>query len=135
MAALLVVEDDLDVGEALAEVLRMEDNSVRLAHNGEEGLRALAEDPPDAILLDVEMPVLDGPAMVDRIFVCDRGMERIPVVLVSGVADVKRVATDVGTPYYLRKPYALTELFSVLDRALLERKAPRQQEVGGAPAR
>jgi CheY-like chemotaxis protein len=133
MASLLVVEDDLDVGEALAEVLRMEENTVRLAHNGEEGLRSLEQEHPDAILLDIEMPVLDGPAMVDRMLIGDRGMEQIPVVLVSGVPDVKRIATDLGTPYYLRKPYALKELFSVLERALQERRPPRQQGLRGAP--
>jgi len=133
MASLLIVDDDLDVCEALTQVLQMRDNTVRVAHTGEEGLRALEQAPPDAILLDIEMPVLDGTAMVNRMLVDDDGMEQIPVILVSGVPDVKRIATDVGTPYYLRKPYPLTELFSVLERALMERTPPRQQALQGAP--
>jgi CheY-like chemotaxis protein len=62
-ADLLVVEDDRDAAEALAEVLRDAGHRVRLALDGEEGLGLLEEVPPDVVLLDVEMPVLTGPEM------------------------------------------------------------------------
>ncbi len=125
MAHVLLVEDDPDVGEALADVLRMQGNVLRTAVNGEDGLRALSERSCDVILLDVEMPVLDGPGMVDRMRVEDRGLERLPIVLISGVPNLPKVAARVGTPYYLLKPYSLDELFRVVDRALEERSAPR----------
>ncbi len=124
MARLLIVEDDADVSEALAGILRAFGHEVQTASNGEAGLRQLAGARVDVVLLDLEMPVLDGPGMVVRMVLQDCGMEKIPVVLVSGMADVAAVGQRLGTPYHLLKPYALDALVKVLGRALTERQAP-----------
>jgi DNA-binding NtrC family response regulator len=124
MARLLIVEDDADVSEALAEALRAMGHEVETASNGEVGLSMLAKACVDAVLVDLEMPILDGPGMVVRMVVQNCGLEKIPVVLVSGMADVAAVAERLGTPYHLLKPYGLGDLFRVLGRALSERKAP-----------
>src|SRR5262249_34924030 len=104
MSRLLVVEDDPDVAELLGEVLRAHGHEVRLAENGMDGLDAVALSRPDAVLLDVEMPVLDGPGMALRLFIRDCGDEEIPIVLLSGIASLDQVARRVGTPYFLPKP-------------------------------
>jgi FixJ family two-component response regulator len=80
---------------------------------------------PDAILLDVEMPLLDGPGMANRMFVENMGRENIPVILVSGVANLAQVADQVGTPYALAKPYSEEALALLLEEALRERALPR----------
>jgi DNA-binding NtrC family response regulator len=124
MAQLLVVDDDNDVAETLRLVLE-DHHAVRLAKNGAEGMRLLSERKPDLILLDVEMPVLDGPGMAYRMFIEDAGREMIPIILISGVADLEGVAERVGTPYYLLKPVDFEPLLELVQRALIERRAPR----------
>jgi FixJ family two-component response regulator len=127
MADLVVVDDDVDVADSLAEILRDEGHYVRIGHDGKQGLALLAEHYPGAVLLDVEMPVLTGPEMAIRMFVRDCGLEAIPIVLLSGVKDLNAVAARVGTPYFLSKPFTVEALLRLLGRALVERVAPRPQ--------
>jgi FixJ family two-component response regulator len=47
------------------------------------------------------------------------------VILLSGVMDLPLVAAEVGTPYYLAKPYRIDALLALVERALVERRAPR----------
>jgi DNA-binding response OmpR family regulator len=124
MADLLLVDDDPDIAETLSEFLRDQGHRVRVAANGAEGLRLLEEGYPDVVLLDVEMPVLDGPLMAHCMFVQDVGRERVPILFLSGVADLDHIAAHVGTPYYLPKPFSLDRLLLMLARALRERTAP-----------
>lgn len=126
MSDLLIVDDDPDVADTLREVLTLESYTVRIAHDGEEGLRMVRDRHPNAILLDVEMPVLDGPGMVYDMLIHNAGEERIPVILLSGTADLHRIALRIGTPYYLPKPFRLDEFLELLRRALQEKAPPRQ---------
>jgi X-X-X-Leu-X-X-Gly heptad repeat protein len=127
MAELVVVDDDADVADSLADILRDEGHVVRIAHDGKQGLALLSERLPDAVLLDVEMPVLTGPQMAIRMFLDDCGEEEIPVVLLSGVRDLVAIAARVNTPYFLSKPFAVDEMLRLLGRALLERVPPHPQ--------
>jgi len=127
MRTLLIVDDDRDVTEILAEVLRDEGYQAEIARDGEEALRfvdARMPEMPDAVLLDVEMPVLDGPSTVCQLIVTNAGREKIPVVLLAGVANLQRVAALVGTPYFLEKPFGLRDLLALVGRALAERTPP-----------
>jgi DNA-binding NtrC family response regulator len=125
MADLLLVDDDGDMVEALAEFLRAEGHEVGTAQTGEEGLQALRAGPlPDVVVLDVEMPVLGGPGMAHRMLLHDAGEEKIPIVLMSGRSDLPQIAGRMGTPYFLRKPTDLGQFLDVLGRALRERNAP-----------
>ena len=125
MAHLLVVDDDVDVCWMLQELLEREGHVVRVANDGEAGLRLLDESRPDAIVLDVEMPRLDGPTMAYRMFVHNAGLENIPIVLLSGVHDLHATAQRVGTPYYLGKPFDFEALMSIVGRAVVERGLAR----------
>jgi CheY-like chemotaxis protein len=130
MAHLLVVDDDRDLRETLAEVLMWNDHEVRVAKNGDEGLQQLEEELPDAVLLDVEMPRMGGAEMAHLMLLRNCGKEKVPVVLLSGVVGLPKLAESVGTPYYLAKPYRIEDMLPVLERALKERIPPRP---GGAP--
>jgi CheY-like chemotaxis protein len=127
MANVFIVDDSSDTVEVTAELLESAGHRVRTGRNGEEGLRALASGPlPDCVLLDVDMPVLNGPEMAHRMLLHDAGEERIPILFVSGRGDLSAVAGRMGTPYFLRKAttdYA-ESLVKMLDRALSERRAP-----------
>lgn len=84
----------------------------------------LHEELPDAVILDVEMPHLTGPEMARRMICHDAGMEAVPVVLVSGIVGLPEVATRLGTPYFLAKPFDLDDLLHVLGRALEDKQPP-----------
>ena len=130
---LLVVDDDNDVSETLREILELEGYTVRVAGDGQQGLEQLLVRYPDLVLLDVEMPVMTGPQMAYRMFLDDLGREDIPIVLLTGVPDVRLVAAGVGTPYFLEKPYTLEQLLAVLGRALVERRPPDRSHLQSAP--
>jgi DNA-binding response OmpR family regulator len=127
MADVLVIDDDIDSADVLAEIMAQEGHAVRIGYNGQDGLRLAAEHQPALALLDVEMPVLDGPGMAYEMFLHNMGMELVPVVLLSGVPELDKIAADVGTPYYLGKPYRYEDLLAVVTRALAEHVAPRRR--------
>jgi DNA-binding NtrC family response regulator len=132
MANLLLVDDDLDMVDAVAEILRAGGHQVRLARNGKEGLARLLEEEPELIVCDVDMPVLNGPEMASQLFVHDAGLEKIPILLMSGVPDLRRVAHCVGTPYFIGKPFSIEQLMDKLNQALKERSPPQPNGAGDA---
>ncbi len=124
---MLIVDDDEDVAWAVEQLVLSAGHTVRVAADGEAGLAALAERAPDVVILDVEMPLLDGPGMAYRMFVHDAGLEEIPIVLLSGVFELHKVAERVGTPYFTPKPFDPRQLLALVQRALTERAPPRPQ--------
>jgi DNA-binding response OmpR family regulator len=125
MANLLVVDDDPDLAAALADALADAGHSVDVAHDGWAGLAALEGHLPDVVLLDIEMPVLDGPGMAYEMFIRDAGREEIPIILVSAFVGLRDVAKRIGTPYFLPKPCELDRLLDLVRRALVEKSAPK----------
>jgi CheY-like chemotaxis protein len=127
MAHVLIVDDDLDMAEVSKDLLESAGHLIRVGHNGQEGLASLSHAPlPDCVLLDVDMPVVNGPAMAHEMLLHDAGQENIPILLVSGRDDLSAIAKRMGTPYFLKKASAdyATALLTILDRALTERRPP-----------
>ena len=128
MANILIIDDDIDSADALGDAMRREGHEVRIGYNGQDGLRLAHERPPEVALLDVEMPFLDGPGLAYEMFIHDMGLEDVPVVFLSGVSNLKEVAAQAGTPYYLGKPYPYQRLIDLVRRALAEQIAPRPRD-------
>src|SRR2546423_4502801 len=119
---ILVVDDDRSVRDALRRALTLGGYDVEAAEDGRQALARLSTSAPDAVVLDVGMPEVDGLEVCRRL----RGAgDRTPVLMLTArdaVAD--RVAgLDVGADDYLVKPFALEELLARL-RALLRRYEP-----------
>jgi two-component system response regulator MprA len=117
---ILVVDDERAVRESLRRALELEGYEIELAGDGSEALYRLeANGEPDAVILDVLMPGLDGLEVCKRL---RRAGSRLPVLMLTARDEVEdRVAgLDAGADDYVTKPFALEELLARL-RALLRR--------------
>jgi two-component system response regulator MprA len=123
----LVVDDDPAVSGALNRALRLEGYEVSLAADGPTALEEIAVRPPEAVVLDIGLPGIDG------LEVCRRmraAADDTPVLMLTARDAVSdRVeGLDVGADDYLVKPFALAELLARL-RALLRRRPTDSDEV------
>jgi len=118
---LLVVDDDADVRASLERGLRLSGFAVRSAEDGPGALRAVHERVPDAVVLDLGLPGMDGVAVVAALRAMDHD---VPVCVLSArdTVDDRVVGLEAGADDYMVKPFALTELVARL-RALLRRGA------------
>lgn len=114
--AVLLVEDDPDVREDLAYLLQQKGYSVDTAENGREALQRIQETgAPCIVILDLMMPVMDGwefrAAMLK-----EPALREVPVVLVSGVADLTQDARLLKAADYLTKPVNLKRLYALVEQ-------------------
>lgn len=118
MKRLLVVDDELAILEALQEVLSSEGYAVSTASNGAEGLLRAAEHPPDLVLLDLMMPVMDGWEMLRRMQE-DPQLQRVPVIIMSA----GRVSpSELNGLHFLAKPFDLERLLVLVERQTGQRQ-------------
>ena len=128
----LVVEDEHDIAALIKHALeRSGDVQASIVGSGDAALRAVAENPPDLIILDLNLPVLSG-TEVCRILRGRPETANIPVIMLTArTAESDRVAgLDIGADDYVTKPFSLREL-SARVRAVLRR---RTTMAGAKPA-
>jgi two-component system, cell cycle response regulator DivK len=107
---ILVVEDQPDNRQIIRDMLAPTDYEITEAENGEEALAAIAKQRPDLILMDIQLPIMDGYEAIKA----DASLRSIPIIAVtsyalSGEGQKARVA---GCDDYVPKPYSPRELLA-----------------------
>ena len=120
MPDVLVVDDDAAITEMVSEALAIEGIPHRIAVNGEEALLRVAEQRPRVILLDINMPVMDGVQFCDAL-TQQRRRHGIAVIVMTAARDAARFREACGADDMLGKPFHLQDLYAVLDRYLTNR--------------
>jgi CheY-like chemotaxis protein len=115
VALILVVDDEFSVAEVLASVLTDAGHEVITAINGRQGLERLDERPPDLVLLDFVMPIMDGPTML-RIMRQNPSHSAIPAIIMSSLPESTIVQSSKGFyAAFLRKPFKLRAVLDVVN--------------------
>jgi CheY-like chemotaxis protein len=116
MKSVLIVEDEPAVRGLLSLVLEGEQYKVRTAEDGQEALDQVEASRPDAILLDLNLPNVDGWQVIDSLE-RNHNTESVPIIAVT--AGVKKVTVGQhGIKAFLSKPFELDTLLIVLDQVL-----------------
>jgi CheY-like chemotaxis protein len=126
---ILVIDDDPANLKLTTQILERSGYQVSTALGGEEGYKKVHEVKPDAILLDIDMPDMDGGTLAGKL----RDYEptsRIPVIFLTGLIKAEETSAHRcrGGHYYLEKPFEIEELLGLLKAALADSEkscAPR----------
>lgn len=118
---IIIADDDPDIRDILKLTLSEENYEVIEAENGEEALKAIHSKAPDIVLLDYQMPIMDG-REVCRLIKKDLLLRHVPIIMVTGRGDVqdKIGGIDAGADDYIVKPFEPQELLARI-RMLLRR--------------
>ena len=116
---ILVVDDDA-MNLRMAEMfLKKKDYEVKKAESGEACLASLREEPVDLILLDIEMPGMDGWQTLDAIR-ADEGLKAIPILFLSASEEVEEQAAGGQLPVdgFVKKPFMPPSLYAEVERVI-----------------
>ena len=110
---ILVVEDQEDNRQIIRDMLAQTDYEISEAENGEEALAEIAKQRPDLILMDIQLPIMDGYTATRRIK-ADPALRSIPIIAVTSYAlsGEDKKAREAGCDDYIPKPYSPRELLA-----------------------
>jgi CheY-like chemotaxis protein len=121
---ILIVDDDREITRALDLRLSNVGFKTITAHDGQQGLEIAQKNPPDAILLDLRMPVMDGFELLERLQNSVHTRNIPAIILSADAADKARLkALRAGATYYVEKPYRAQDLIDALSKSLERRSA------------
>jgi two-component system alkaline phosphatase synthesis response regulator PhoP len=123
--SLLVVEDDENISSAISEYFSRAGYNVKTVEDGLMGVKAALDDPPDAVVLDLMLPKMDGLA------VCRELREKansLPILMLTAKDDVvdKVLGLEMGADDYITKPFSLRELEARIKSVLRRSRTPAQ---------
>ncbi|WP_224247927.1 response regulator transcription factor [Hyalangium gracile] len=110
MKTILIVDDELDIVEAVKAILEEERYKVLTCGNGREALKCLMETRPDLAIVDIMMPVMNGYETIKAIRQKSE-FEKLPILIMSAIAPTVK-ARDYSWAGFLKKPFSLKELLS-----------------------
>jgi CheY-like chemotaxis protein len=121
VARVLVIDDEPDVVRLILKVLSGRGHVVQTARDGASALVRVKQEPPDVILLDSDLPKIDGAEVCRRIKV-NAATGRIPVVMMtSSYIDIYDLGAEGGPDVFIVRPFAREVLANIVDRILFRR--------------
>jgi DNA-binding response OmpR family regulator len=113
--SILIVDDDSNTRSTLAAGLEFRGFRVRTAENGLDALQLVETELPAVVLLDIEMPVLDGEGFARSLV--EQGI-RLPIIVMSGAPNAPALAERIGAVACLTKPFDVRRLFASIEAVL-----------------
>ena len=110
----LVVDDEPGIRATVSAMLEIEGYAVAEAMNGAEALASVESDPPDLILLDMRMPVLDGWGFAAEM---RRRGHRTPIVVMTAARDAALWAAEITATAFIAKPFGYDELIRTVEES------------------
>ena len=125
---ILIVEDEVNIATPTKTYLERDGFEVTHVLTGEDGLRVMEDDPPNLVLLDLNLPGIDGLEVCRRI----RATSQVPIIMLTARDDDidKIVGLEVGADDYVTKPFNARELVARV-KAILRRAPATVQPIGG----
>jgi chemosensory pili system protein ChpA (sensor histidine kinase/response regulator) len=122
MATIMVVDDSITVRKVTARLLKRQGMEVLMAKDGVDAVAQLQEQIPDLMLLDVEMPRMDGYELATQVR-NDPQLKHIPIIMITSRTGIKHRdrAEKIGINRYLGKPFNEAELLENINALLAER--------------
>jgi DNA-binding response OmpR family regulator len=117
VALILVVDDDEFIRDSLEMLLEQEGFQVAIAANGAEALSLILAEPPALMLLDVQMPVLDGPGLVQ--ILQTRG-QAVPTIVMTARPNAEEIAREMGGLAVIKKPFDIDRLLAGVQSAMAD---------------
>lgn len=133
MAKILLVEDSEQIWDFLSRRLERRGHNVVLAHDGEQGVNSAKASAPDIILLDMNLPVMDGWTAAQAIK-ADPQTQKTPIIALTAhaMAGDREKTLQAGCDDYHPKPIDFTKLLEQIDALLGEAKPAASTEAGSA---
>lgn len=124
---ILVVDDDEEILDLVRDTLENEDLLVSTAKTGDAALKMIEEEPPDLVVLDIMMPILNG----DKVCQMVREKSSVPIIMLSARGEMREKikCLNLGADDYLTKPFGPEELMARI-KALLRRSKTADEIVG-----
>lgn len=118
MSKILIIDDEINLRETIAEMLTYLGYEVYLASNGKEGLDKVKQIKPHLILCDIMMPILDGYGFMEHHIKSE--YNTIPVLFLSAKVEQKdkEQGIAIGAKDYVTKPFAFKDLQATIDKFL-----------------
>jgi len=124
MSVILIIDDNKAIREQFSyDLKRLLNAKILTAENGKQGLETIAEEPPDAVVLDLEMPIMDGMAMLEALSKTE--YSDIPVVVCTGVGNFQRCvkAVQLGAcDFFDKSDISIEQMAHVIEKAIAHRK-------------
>jgi len=113
---ILVVDDEVDITETYKLLLEFYEYSVSTANNAIEALAIATDNPPDLIVSDCMMPMMDGVEFSKKVRLIS-GLEEIPIILMSGAPELHDLSRSMHTTFF-RKPLIFEQLVKEIEKLL-----------------
>lgn len=116
---IFIIDNDLDFRKVIGQALMLKGYEIVLESSGYNGLIKVLKERPDAILLDIRMPAMNGIAVLKELKT-DSRTAAIPIIVVTGAGSDEQVssAMEAGASGVLLKPFSLEELYAQIERVL-----------------